>query len=388
MGTGWISPVVARVALDPISPGSSMAELLEQLAWSYVGVENQPEVYQATVNVLHEVLEPDVSLVVRRHLGDLVQIASRANGEHDVAPTLPSDSVPGTSLSMGQPVRVDDQDVLSGDVPESVDTPLSAYRSLIAYPFGEDEVLVVGAEEAGEFDESDFGAVENVATFASAVLDIVDADDRQDASEGRLEQVATILSHDVLNLLTVIDGNLALLPEADEREEIARMYRSLYRLEQMIDDLVTLLRTEEADLEIQAVDLRAVVAESWALVGDDDTKLVYGDLATVMADESRLRQVFENLLRNAVEHTDGGTVWVGAMEEETGVYVEDDGPGIPPEQRDRVFDYGYSGSGDSTGFGLSIVKWIADAHGWNVRVTEAELSGARFELRGLELDKE
>lgn len=366
-----------------------MTDLFDELARSYVGVGNQSELYQSTVEVAAEAVDPDVSLVVRPHLGDLVQIASSADAEHDVASTLPADSVPGTSLALEQPVRVDDQDVFQDDIPDSVATPLSAYRSLIAYPFGDEEVLVVGAEARGAFDQSDFERVENVATFANAVLDQVEAGPRSDAIEGRLEQVAAVLSHDVNNVLSVIDGNLALLRDETNRAELDAIERGLDRLEQMLEDLVTILRTEGGDMEIQSVDLHRVVGECWELETDGRTRLVHGDLATVMADESRLRQILENLLRNAVEHTgDGGTVWIGAMRDGTGIYVEDDGPGIPPAQRERIFDYGYSGSGDSTGLGLSIVKWMADAHGWDVRVTDAELGGARFELTGLELERE
>lgn len=367
-----------------------MEKLFEELADAYVGVGNQSEVYQSTVDVASDAIGPDVSLVVRRQMGDLVQIASRSPAEHDVAPTLPGDSVPGTSLSMDQPVLVDDQDVFQDDVPDSVETPLSTYRSLIANPFGEEEVLVVGDEAPGTFDQSDADRLAHIATFADAVMERVEGDVRASAQQDHLEQVAAVLSHDVDNILTVVDGYLALLAEETRScEEITSIQRGLDRLDQLIDDLVTILRTEDGELTIEPVDLRQVVGECWELVQSGQTTLVYGDLATVMADESRLRQILENLLRNAVEHTDEDrTVWVGAMDEDRGLYVEDNGPGIPPDKRERVFDYGYSESGDSTGLGLSIVQWMADAHGWDVRVTEAELGGARFELDGMELDRE
>jgi signal transduction histidine kinase len=366
-----------------------MEPLFAALARASVGVDNQSEVYQSIVDVAEEATDPDVSLVVRRHLGDLVQVASRSPPDHDVAPMLPADSVPGTSLSLDQPVLVDDQDVFQSDVPDSVATPLSAYRSLIAHPFGDSDVLVVGAERLGAFDESDAERVAYIATFADAVLECVEEEVPSDDQHEHLEQVAAVLSHDVDNILTVVNGYLALLAEETRsREEIDSIQRGLDRLDQLIDDLVTILRTEDEDLRIEPVDLRRIVGECWELVESEETTLVYGDLATVMADESRLRQILENLLRNAVEHTGAdGMVWVGAMVDGSGIYVEDDGPGIPPEKRERVFDYGYSGSGDSTGLGLSIVQWMVEAHGWDVRVTEAELGGARFELTGLELDR-
>ena len=69
---------------------------------------------------------------------------------------------------------------------------------------------------------------------------------------------------------------------------------------------------------------------------------------------------------------------------EDGFYVEDDGPGIPEENRTDIFDSGYSTTGEGTGFGLSIVKRVAEAHGWDITVTESEVGGARFEITGVE----
>jgi len=76
------------------------------------------------------------------------------------------------------------------------------------------------------------------------------------------------------------------------------------------------------------------------------------------------------------------TVTVGTIDD--GVYVEDDGPGIPEDDREDVFEAGYSTAADGTGFGLSIVKQIAEAHGWAISVTEGAGGGARFEITGLE----
>ncbi len=109
--------------------------------------------------------------------------------------------------------------------------------------------------------------------------------------------------------------------------------------------------------------------------------------------------MFENLFRNSVEHgstssrtesddsvehgrcADGAapvTVSVGTTDD--GFYVADDGVGIPPEERDDVFERGYTTSDTGTGFGLAIVVEVAQAHGWSVSVTESEDGGARFEF--------
>jgi len=82
-----------------------------------------------------------------------------------------------------------------------------------------------------------------------------------------------------------------------------------------------------------------------------------------------------------VEH-DPLEITVGRLPD--GFYVADDGPGIPPDERDRVFEPGHSTSEDGTGYGLWIVEEIVTAHGWTVDATESATGGARFEITGVE----
>jgi len=106
----------------------------------------------------------------------------------------------------------------------------------------------------------------------------------------------------------------------------------------------------------------------------------------IRADADRLQRLFEKLFRNSVEH--GGhdvTVTVGNGAE--GFYVEDDGPGVPADRRESVFDPGHSTTPSRTGFGLSIVREIVNAHGWTITVTEGSAGGARFEITGVEFER-
>ena len=102
--------------------------------------------------------------------------------------------------------------------------------------------------------------------------------------------------------------------------------------------------------------------DCWANVSTAGAALRVDTDRTIRADPARLTQLLENLFRSAVEH--GGeevTVTVGDLEE--GFCVDDDGPGIPQTERDRAFDAGYSTTEFGTGFGLSIVEEVAEAHG-------------------------
>jgi len=71
--------------------------------------------------------------------------------------------------------------------------------------------------------------------------------------------------------------------------------------------------------------------------------------------------------------------WTG-----TGVFVEDDGPGIPPEDRERIFEHGVSTTSEGTGFGLAIAQAIAEAHGWTIAATDGAVGGARFDVEGIQ----
>jgi signal transduction histidine kinase len=98
--------------------------------------------------------------------------------------------------------------------------------------------------------------------------------------------------------------------------------------------------------------------------------------------------LFENLFRNAIDHGTNGsldstdiTVTVGFDDV---LYVEDNGPGIPEDQREAVFEPGNTTTDDGSGLGLAIVEQIARAHGWEVDATEGADGGARFEFPGVE----
>ena len=154
-------------------------------------------------------------------------------------------------------------------------------------------------------------------------------------------------------------------------------------MDTLIDDLLTLAREGEEVTDTQPVDLSTVVNSCWENVETNQAKVRTDIDGNVCADKSRLKQVFENLFRNSVEHGRADvTVTVGRLDD--GFYIEDDGPGIPSDERDAVFEAGYSRSTDGTGFGLSIVKQIITAHDWQIRIADGHNGGARFEITSVE----
>ena len=195
----------------------------------------------------------------------------------------------------------------------------------------------------------------------------------------RLDEFASVLSHDLRNPLNVAQGRLELARETCDCEHFEPIDRAHRRMESLIDDLLTLAREGTAVTDREPVDLSEMATTSWASVDTEAATIVVETDRTVLADESRLQQVFENLFRNAVEHG-GNDVTVTLGELDDGFFVEDDGAGIPAADQPKIFDAGYSTSDEGTGFGLSIVKEIIEAHEWEIRVTEGSHGGARFEI--------
>ncbi|GAB3312249.1 PAS domain S-box protein [Haloplanus salinarum] len=200
----------------------------------------------------------------------------------------------------------------------------------------------------------------------------------------RLEEFASVVSHDLRNPLNVAEGRLQLAKDECESEELSHVEGALDRMGALIDDLLTLARQGETITDFESIELAALVEKCWATVETTSASLVVeiDSETSIQGDASRLKQVFENLIRNAVEH--GGpdvTVTVGELD--NGFYVADDGPGIPEEDRGQIFDAGYSTADAGTGFGLSIVDQIVGAHGWSIQATESEAGGVRFEITGV-----
>nr|WP_246403732.1 HAMP domain-containing sensor histidine kinase [Halobellus ruber] len=188
-------------------------------------------------------------------------------------------------------------------------------------------------------------------------------------------------------------------------------------MSELIDELLTLARAYDAQVERVPVELDSFVRNCWTNVETDPARLDILTGRTIRADEGRLKRLLENLLRNAVEHgstsprsdsrgdavehgstssrtgsddavehgSDGDRVAIMAGALDDGFYVEDDAPGIPPEERESIFEYGYSTTSAGTGLGLAIAQQCAEIHGWEISVTDGTDGGARFEITGVEI---
>jgi GAF domain-containing protein len=237
---------------------------------------------------------------------------------------------------------------------------------------------------ATEFSPWDVTLVDLLAQWVSYELQRQRHTERLSRQNEKLDQFASIVSHDLRNPLNVLSGSLELARETGDEAHFDRAENAVDRMDALIDDVLALARLGDTIDETERVDLAEVAEVSWASVETADASLDVETDSVVLADRSRPRQLLENLFRNSVEHTEAA-VTVTEGNTQGGFYVADDGVGIDDESRERVFESGFSTAETGTGFGLAIADEIADAHGWDVELVESEGGGARFEFTDVDV---
>ncbi|MFB6090916.1 MAG: PAS domain S-box protein [Halobellus sp.] len=360
-------------------------EALNETARELMRAESDEEVARIGVDAAQSILDLDLNAI---HLYD---------PEEGLVPVAATDA---TRDLIGQPPTFSLEDSIAGRVFRNGETSFvsdvredpdrynddTRIRSEVFFPLEEYGVLLAGSEEPSAFDEGDVVLGEILAVNLARAFEQVERNERLREREreltrqnARLEQFASVVSHDLRNPLNVAQGRLELAMDDCDHEQLEAVRDAHDRMKSLVDDLLTLARDRDTEIDRERIDLDAFVRTCWTNVDTAEATLAVETDAEVLADETQLRQLFENLFRNAVEH--GGpdvTVRVGSME--NGFYVEDDGPGIPEEDRDEVFEYGFSTSHDGTGFGLAIAQQCAEAHGWEIRAVAGSDGGARFEI--------
>jgi two-component system OmpR family sensor kinase len=236
--------------------------------------------------------------------------------------------------------------------------------------------------------------VAELARTLQAMLDSLE--EAREETEGALvrqRQFVADASHELRTPLTSILANLELLADVldGERGEAARSaLRSSQRMRRLVGDLLLLARADaKRQLPREPTDVGRVVVEAAAELGpvaDGHDLTIDADEAIVNGTRDELHRMTLNLMENAIRHTPAGThvsARVSAVDGQVLLTVQDDGPGVPTELRERIFERFVRGAGDrgsSSGLGLSIVRAVAHSHGGTVELEDAR-PGARFVVR-------
>lgn len=264
-------------------------------------------------------------------------------------------------------------------------------RSEVILPLGEYGVMNLGSTEPGTFSEIDISLVRILGKTVEAALEQATREQQLRSQQAtlqrqneRLDNFTGVVSHDLRSPLEVATGRITLAREECESTHLADAADALERMETLIEDLLTIARDGTPVQETETVSLSETAKNCLTYVEAADAMLNAETGHSIQADRSRLNQLVENLVRNAVDHGgDDVTITIGDLAD--GFYVADDGTGIPPDEHEEVFEAGYSTTENGTGLGLNIVQEIVKAHNWEISVTNSEDGGARFEVTSVDI---
>jgi len=236
--------------------------------------------------------------------------------------------------------------------------------------------------------------------LARAIYNVVDITRFRQAEELKSTFVS-VVSHELKTPVALIKGYAETLLREDANWDRETMQESLGviaeeadHLTHLIDSLLEASRIQAGGLKLQPTDVNLARLAEKVVEGFRTQTEIHDfdldfppDLPPVWGDPERLREVFSNLVSNAVKYSPkGGTIWVGGRTDQGGVtvYVADQGIGIPPEEQVRIFDRfhrvesGLHRRTEGTGLGLYLVKAIVEAHGGRVWVESAPERGSIF----------
>ena len=237
------------------------------------------------------------------------------------------------------------------------------------------------------------GALAAASLLAVAIV-LVRRESRRNADErvrererrlAHLGEMSAVLAHEIKNPLASLKGNAQLLsqmiakalPEGEKpRAKAERVVEEAVRLEQLTNDLLKFVRT--GAIHRAPVDPAALVREAASSVPGEITVEAAKAPATWSLDAGRIREVIVNLVDNAVAA--GGPVVATVRTERKSLVLEvsDHGPGVPEEDREKIFEPFHTGKTQGTGLGLAVARRVVESHGGTLSVLSAPSGGALF----------
>lgn len=361
-----------------------------------------PPWLRATVETVHRALEePDSA----PELGTTLPAAISTNTPVSFAcvATLAGDAVRIRSSSTEVPEHLDvgplDQTLTAraestGDLQRATDSPpedvrllaeyvetdLDSAAAVVAVPLCAEGTsygaLHLWAPESAEPE----GMLESLGRTVGRRLNAFERAEQLARERERLDSLRSLVSHDLGNPVNIASGRVELARADEDTSHLDSVDGALEEIDALIERGVRLVEVGQQPLDRESLSIASLAHDSWADVGQDSGELVVTD-GSVDGERERVRMLLNELVRNAFAHSEGEiTVEIGPLSEAQGLYVADDGPGIPPDEREFVTDTGYTTDSAREGIGLSVVTEIAGAHGWDVSLEPREPSGTRVEI--------
>lgn len=190
----------------------------------------------------------------------------------------------------------------------------------------------------------------------------------------RMEKFSSIVSHDLRNPLNVASGYIELAKETGDSEDFEKAKEAVRRMDEIIEELLALSGKPE-DFKKEELKLSEIFRTAYSFVDVEPEYSIEGDLE-FSASSSGVTRMFENMIRNTVEHNEDASIVVGTIEK--GFYYEDDGQ--LDENPEKITEYGYTGGSAGSGVGLSVVQRVSEIHDWDLNVVRNSENGLRLEF--------
>ena len=250
-----------------------------------------------------------------------------------------------------------------------------------AYPLvrrmtGRLERLQDAVESIGDGDLTTRAVVEGQDEIAALAQSVNMSADRIEALVDAHRVLLANASHELRTPLSRIRVGLEIFRESGDQARLATIATDIGQLDTLIDEILTLSRLDAASIDMEAdIDFLGLVAEECAQFG----VAVQGQPTQVSGNRELLRRLVRNLVLNAQRHGEPPVeVHVTSQGKKATLIVRDAGIGIPPEEREKVFERFYRGAGkqnvEGYGLGLPLVRQIAEAHGGYVDVSDGAQS--------------
>ncbi len=301
------------------------------------------------------------------------------SGERICRASRPDDSIAWRVYESGDALA--DEGVHADPDIYNPDTPI---KSELYLPLGRHGILLAGSGTNAAFDQRDVllgGSARTRYTRCTRTYGPRrDREREMEAQNRRLDEFTSVVSHDLRNPLSVATGHSP-RPRTVESEHLAAVEQAHERMDTLITDLLTLAQDGETVTDRESVALASLAENCWTTVETADATLVTDIDRTVLANESRLKQLFENLVRNAVEHA-GGRRDRNGRRVRRRVLRRGRRPRHPRPRARDVIEAGTQRDGRGPGSGSAIARKVAAAHDWEISVREPD-PGTRFEMTGV-----
>lgn len=271
-------------------------------------------------------------------------------------------------------------------VPWPTSDPGGAARRTVVVPVTDEGavtgLIILTIDTANGLEAADRDTLRRFGRVIGRLLAM--GEDRLDPGN-RTQAVIELVGHEIRNPLATAMASLQVARDTGEASAFARVERALEQIERTVSTLTTLF-IQDTIGETVAKRFDETALRAWEQTATPVANLELGAIGPIEADHDLLERLLVNVFRNAIQYSDGNvTVSVGPTGD--GFYIQDDGPGIPAEERHAVFEWGFSTRDGGFGIGLALVREIAELHGWSVDLVEAPTGGARFEFTGVALRK-